>query len=75
MTDRKQYTPNRANAAQFCRLWSAHMDALDRHLSANTWALWAVTVVVVAYPIARIVIPAVLNEIVPDVVRPVLHMI
>ena len=75
MTDRKQYAPDPAAAEQFCRLWSAHVDALDRHLSANTWALGAVTVVLIAYPIARIVIPTLLNDIVPDVVRTVLHMI
>jgi hypothetical protein len=51
------------------------VDALDRHLSANTWALAAVTVVLIAYPIARIVIPVVLNGTVPDVVRTVLNLI
>jgi hypothetical protein len=51
------------------------VDALDRHLSAKTWALAAVTVVLIAYPIARIVIPAVLNGMVPDVVRNVLNVI
>ena len=75
MNDHKQYSPNRPSAAQFCRLWSDHVDALDRHLSANTWALWAVTVVVIAYPVARIVIPAVFHDIVPGVVRTVLNMI
>ena len=75
MTNPKQCAPNPATAAQFCRLWSTHVDALDRHLSANTWALWAVTVVVIAYPIARVVIPVGLNDIVPDVVRTVLNMI
>ena len=74
MTDRKQYAPSPASQAQYCRLWSAHVDALDRHLSANTWALAAVTVVLVAYPIARIVLPAVLNGIVPDVVRTVVNL-
>ena len=75
MNDHKQYAPNRASAAQFYRLWSAHVDALDRHLSANTWALWAVTMVVVAYPIARIVMPAAFHDIVPEVVRTVLNLI
>jgi len=55
------------------------VDALERHLSTNTWALAAVTVVVIAYPIARIVIPAILHDIVsgvlPDVVRNVLRLI
>ena len=61
--------------AQLRRFWSAHVDALERHLSANTWALEAVTVVLIAYPIARILIPAVLHGIVPDVVRTVLNLI
>jgi preprotein translocase subunit SecD len=60
---------------QHCRLWSAHVDALDRHLSANRWALAAVTVVMIAYPIVRIVIPAIFHGIVPDVVRTVLKLI
>jgi len=75
MSDREQYAPSPASGAQFCLFWSAHVDALERHLSANTWALAAVTVVVIAYPISRIVIPAVLNGIVPDVVRTVLNLI
>ncbi len=75
MTDLQQYTPSPASAMQFCRLWSAHVDALDRHLSADRWALAAVTVVMIAYPIARIVIPAILHGIVPDVVRTVLKLI
>ena len=75
MAAREQYIPGPACGAQFCRFWSAHVDALERHLSANTWALAAVTVVLIAYPIARIVIPPVLNGIVPDVVRTVLNLI
>ncbi len=75
MTVREQYTPGPATGAQLCQFWSAHVDALERHLSANTWALAAVTVVLIAYPIARIVIPAVLNGIVPDVLRTVLKLI
>ena len=75
MTDHEQYAPSPVNAAQLCRFWSAHVDALERHLSANTWALAAVTVVVIAYPIARIAIPAVLHGVVPDLVRNVLSFI
>ena len=70
-----KYIPSPACEAQAFRLWSAHVDALDRHLSARTWALAAVTVVLIVYPVARIVIPAVLNGIVPDVVRNVLNVI
>jgi hypothetical protein len=80
MNYREQYTPSPASAVQCCRFWSAHVDALERHLSANTWALAAVTLVLIAYPIARIAIPATLRDIVahgivPDVVRTVLNLI
>jgi hypothetical protein len=75
MTNRVQYTPGAASAVEFCQFWSAHVDALERHLSAGTWAMAAVTVVVIAYPIARFVMPVILHRIVPDVVRTVLHLI
>jgi hypothetical protein len=75
MNYREQYATSPASAAQLCRLWSAHVDSLERHLSANTWALAAVTVVLIAYPIVRIVIPAMLHGFVPDVVRTVLNLI
>ena len=75
MAARDKYIPSPTFEAQVCRLWSAHVDALDRHLSARTWALAAVTVVLIVYPVARIVIPAVLNGMVPDVVRNVLKVI
>jgi hypothetical protein len=75
MTHLQQYAPGAASAAQLCRLWSDHVDALDRHLSTGTWALAAVTVVLIAYPIARIAIPAILHGIVPGVVRTVLNLI
>ena len=74
MTNTQQYTPAPVSAPQFCRFWSAHVDALERHLSANTWALAAVPVVLIVYPIARIVIPAILHGIVPDAVRTVLNL-
>ena len=72
MIRREQYTAGHASAAQF---WLAHVNALDRHLSAKRWALSAVTVVAILYPMARIAIPAALNSLVPDVVRTVLHLI
>jgi hypothetical protein len=75
MIDRKQYAFHPASEAQLCRFWSGHVDGLERHLSANTWALAAVTVVLIVYPIARIVIPLLLRDIVPDVVRTVLNLI
>jgi hypothetical protein len=74
MHNHEHYTPDAASAVQLCRLWSARVDALERHLSANTWAL-AVAVVLIVYPIARIVIPAILQVVVPDAVRTVLNLI
>jgi hypothetical protein len=74
MNDHEPYTPDAASAVQLCRLWSARVDALERHLSANTWAL-SVAVVLIVYPIARIVIPAILQVVVPDAVRTVLNLI
>jgi hypothetical protein len=80
MSDREEYTTVPVSAQQFCQFWSAHVDALDRHLSASTWALGAVTGVLIAYPITRIVIPAIIHGfvahgIVPDMVRTVLKLI
>jgi hypothetical protein len=78
MTNREQYALVPANAAQFRQLWSVHVDALDHHLSTDMWALAALTVVLIAYPIARYVIPTVLEavvSVVPDVVRTVLNLI
>jgi hypothetical protein len=74
MNDHEDYTPDAASAVQLCRLWSTRVDALERHLSANTWAL-AVAVVLIVYPIARIVIPALLQVVVPDAVRTVFNLI
>lgn len=75
MIDRQQYAYGPASALQLRRLWSAHLDTLDRHLSANMWALVAAIVVLITYPIAAIVVPDVLHNVVPDVVRTVLHLI
>jgi hypothetical protein len=75
MTDHEQYATGLAGGVQFRLFWSDHVDALERHLSTNTWVLAAVTVVLIAYPIARFVIPAVLQVVVPDAVRTVLHLI
>ena len=75
MTNRELYAPGPANTVQLRRLWSAHVDALERHLSVDTWALAAAAVVLIMYPIARIAIPAVFDGIVPDVVRTVLRLI
>lgn len=75
MTNSGQYRLGEANAEQLCRFWSARVDALERHLSVHTWALMAISALVIVYPVARIVIPAVLRNIVPDVVRMVLSLI
>ena len=75
MINREQYTPCPASAAEFCRLWSGHVDSLERHLSINTWALTAVAVVLIAYPITQIVISMMPHCIVPDVVRNVLNFV
>jgi hypothetical protein len=74
MSNRQEYAMGPAGAVQFCQFWSDNVDHLERHLSANRWALAAVTVVLIAYPIARIVIPAIIHGIVPDVVRTVLNL-
>ena len=75
MIYREQYAPHYASAEQFDRFWSTHVDALDRHLSARRWALAAVPLVMIVYPIAKIAIPAVLHDVVPGIVRTVLHLI
>lgn len=43
--------------------------------SSNAWALAGIAVVLIAYPIARVVVPAVIHAVVPDVVRTVLNLI
>jgi hypothetical protein len=63
------------SVAQYSRLWTAHVDALERHLSAKMWALTAAAVVLITYPIARILIPVAIHAVVPDVVRTVLSLI
>ncbi len=75
MRNHELYSMRAANAAQLCRLWSSHVDALERHLSASRWALAALTVLLIAYPVTRILIPAILHRIVPDVVWTVLNLI
>jgi hypothetical protein len=72
MSHREEYTLSPASAEQF---WSARMNALERHLSAKTWALAAFTMVLSAYPIVRIAIPAILHAIVPVVTRAALNLI
>ena len=75
MTNLEQYASGPLSAAQFGEFWSAHVDALEHHLSTKKWVLAALTVVLIAYPVGRILIPAVLHLAVPDVVRTVLNLI
>ena len=51
------------------------MKAYFNNLPTRTWLLLVVPLVVVAYPIVRIVVPAVLHAVVPEVVRSVLSVI
>lgn len=51
------------------------MKAFIAKLPTNTWAVAAVTVVLIAYPIVKIAGPAVLHAVVPDVVRTVINLI
>ena len=41
----------------------------------ETWLLIVVPAVVIAYPVARVVVPAVVHAVVPEVVRTVLSVI
>jgi hypothetical protein len=53
-------------------------DVMKAHLTklpTRTWLLIVVPAIVIAYPIARIVVPAVVHAVVPEVVRSVLSMI
>jgi hypothetical protein len=75
MTPLEQYAPGPVSGGQLRLFWAAQVDALERHLSAKRWALTAATLVLIVYPVARIVIPAVLHAVVPDVVRTVLNLI
>ena len=45
------------------------------NLPTKTWLLLVVPAVVLAYPVARLVVPAVLHAVVPQVVRSVLSVI
>jgi hypothetical protein len=45
------------------------------NLPTKTWFLVVVPAVMIAYPVVRIVVPAVVNAVVPEVVRSVLSVI
>jgi hypothetical protein len=51
------------------------MKAYLSHLPPRTWALAVISAILLAYPIARIVVPAVVHAMVPDVVETVLKVI
>ena len=51
------------------------MKAYFNNLPTKTWLLLILPTLAIAYPIARVVVPAVLHAIVPEVVRNVLSVI
>jgi hypothetical protein len=51
------------------------MRAHFNNLSMKTWLLLVVPALVIAYPVARVVVPAVIHAVVPEVVRNVLTVI
>jgi hypothetical protein len=51
------------------------MRAYFTNLPTKTWLLLVVTAVGLAYPVVRIVVPAVVHAVVPDVVRSMLTML
>jgi len=51
------------------------MKAYFTNLPTKTWVLIVVPAIVLAYPIAKIVVPAVIHAVVPEVVRNVLSVI
>jgi len=50
------------------------MKTYFNNLPTRTWLLLVIPAVVLAYPVVRIVVPAVLHAVVPDVVRSVLSV-
>ena len=51
------------------------MKAYFNNLPMKTWLLLVVPTLAIAYPIARVVVPAVIRAVVPEVVRNVLNVI
>jgi hypothetical protein len=51
------------------------MKAYFTNLPMRSWLLLVVPAVVIAYPVARIVVATVVHAVVPEVVRTVLHLI
>ena len=51
------------------------MKAYLNNLPTTSWLLLALAIVIVAYPIAQIVVPTLVHAIVPDTVRSLLKLI
>lgn len=51
------------------------MKAYFDNLTPRAWALLALPLIAIAYPVVSIVLPAVLRAVVPDVVRSVINLI
>jgi hypothetical protein len=51
------------------------MKAYFEKLPASLWALFMLPAIALAYPIVRIVVPVVINAVVPETVRTLLHLI
>jgi hypothetical protein len=51
------------------------MKTYFNNLSSTTWALLAIPLVAVAYPVVTIVVPALLRAVVPESVRAILSML
>ena len=67
-------TGTSAKRIAYFRLEDAMMTYFN-NLPTKTWLLLVIPAVVLAYPVVRIVVPAVLHAVVPDVVRSVLSVI
>ncbi len=51
------------------------MKAYLDNLPIKTWLLLVIPAVAIAYPVVRIVVPAIIRAVVPEVVRSVLNVI
>lgn len=51
------------------------MKAYFNNLPMKTWLLLVIPMVALAYPVARVVVPAVVHAVVPQVVRSVLSLL
>ncbi len=51
------------------------MKAYLNNLPIKTWLLLVIPAVAIAYPVVRVVVPAIIRAVVPEVVRSVLNVI